>query len=805
MRMELRMRPLVRRVGLLAALCLCAGALILGSYALWFRDQHGAPDPRSYDDPTARASAVSYARQVKPLLEKRCVVCHACYDAPCQLKLGSFPGIARGLSAQRVYDGERLVEAPPTRLFVDAQKPSQWRQKGFSPVLNEYRDTPGENRALSLIARVLALKQAQPQPASGHPFPAGGLVSETLDFSIDRAQSCPKIETFELYEKTHPLAGMPFGLPAVAPAERDLILTWLEQGAPNDELAALSERDRTEIAAWEQFLNGETAKERLMSRYLYEHLFLAHLYFDETLSGQAFKLVRSSTPPGQPIAVIATRRPFDDPGARVFYRLQREQEPIVAKTHMPYRFDAAKRARLRDLFLAPDYAVDRLPSYAPKLASNGLASFAALPEDSRYRFLLDDAQYFIMTFIKGPVCRGQVALDVIEDRFWVFFFDPVAGVQRDAADVARRALQSMPLPAADGSDSPPLPAAWTGYASREREYQSARALALRAFAAAHGGPALGMIWDGRDDKAAGANPAAALTVMRHLDSATVVRGLVGAPPKTAWLLDYSLFERIYYLLAAGYDPYGNVTHHLYSRLYMDFLRMEGEANFIGFLPSVARKNVLTSWYRDATPDSLAQMRALALDPGVETAIRFHGADPKAEFFMLLEGRLDRVLDRRLSLDSIEAPELRAKIAALAGLRGAALGLLPELSALAVADARGAERFFTLVKDTGHRNVTHLLLERDELAPEDNALTIVPGLIGAYPNAFFRLKETDLPDFASAIAALASEDDYRRLGDRFALRRTDADFWAFSDRLQAAEARRDQSDRGLLDYSRLENR
>ena len=32
-------------------------------------------------------------------------------------------------------------------------------------------------------------------------------------------------------------------------------------------------------------------------------------------------------------------------------------------------------------------------------------------------FLLDEAQFTIMNFIKGPVCRGNVALSVIQDRF----------------------------------------------------------------------------------------------------------------------------------------------------------------------------------------------------------------------------------------------------------------------------------------------------------------------------------------------------------------------------------------------------
>ncbi len=106
---------------------------------------------------------------------------------------------------------------------------------------------------------------------------------------------------------------------------------------------------------------------------------------------------------------------------------------------------------------------------------------------------------------------------------------------------------------------------------------------------------LSLIWDGD-----GRNPNAALTVFRHFDNASVVKGLVGEPPKTAWVLGYPLFERIYYLLVAGYDPYGNLAHQLDSRLYMDFMRMEGESNFLLFLPKAARQPTRDHWYRGAS-------------------------------------------------------------------------------------------------------------------------------------------------------------------------------------------------------------
>ena len=109
--------------------------------------------------------------------------------------------------------------------------------------MNEYKNTPEQNRSASLIYRVLALKQAHPQPSAG-------LAPDVLDFGLDRKQSCPRIEIFDLYEKAHPLAGMPFGLPGIDPADQEQIIRWIEQGAPDEGPTRLSAREEAEIAAW---------------------------------------------------------------------------------------------------------------------------------------------------------------------------------------------------------------------------------------------------------------------------------------------------------------------------------------------------------------------------------------------------------------------------------------------------------------------------------------------------------------------------------------------------------------------------
>jgi len=778
------------RVRLIWALILVAGCVAYGRYEL--DERYGQADPARYDRVPAGDPSVDFWRDVKPVLDSRCVVCHGCYDAPCQIKLGAWEGIARGGSTATVYDGGRLLEAPPTRLFIDAQLPSEWRKKGFYPILNERTPTQENNLALSVLYRSLEMKRA-------HPLPKEAVLPKPFNFSLDRTQSCPRFEQFEAYEREFPHAGMPYGLPGLDQRELDTVTRWLAAGAPYEGPAALPANVTRDVQAWEAFLNGDSPKERLMSRYLYEHLFLGFLYFEADKERRSFRIVRSATPPGEPVALIATRRPYDDPGVpRVYYRLVPERETIVAKTHMPYALSPGRMAKFRIWFLVAPYEVSALPSYAVEVSSNPFVAFSAIPADSRYRFMLDEAQYFIMNFIKGPVCRGQLAVDVIEDRFWVFFVDPESGASEASAELIARQSSDLRLPAEWGSDAPLL-RPWLEYADLETKYLQAKTRILdQTFA----GPAkveLALVWDGD-----GRNPNAALTVFRHFGNASVVKGLVGEPPKTAWVIGYPLFERIYYLLAAGYDVYGNVGHQLASRLYMDFLRMEGEFNFLVFLPQAAREPTRDYWYRGASSDVKDYVYGRKAYFDRETGIVYHTADPQRELYGMLRARLAPVLAPRFDLSTVADEALRRDLQALATVRGASTAWLPEAVFVRVDDPPRPPQWVTLLRNTAHSNVSHLS-EKSELLPAENTLTVVPGFIGAYPNAIYRVPRADLAVLAAAIRGLASEDDYRKLADRFAIRRTDTRFWSYSDAVHAAYRRWAPVEAALFDYNRFENR
>ena len=754
-------------------------------------------EPPAPPPSTAGIESVDYWRDVQPIFERRCALCHGCYDAPCQLNLTAYEGLARGANKKPVYDATRLITTEPTRLFDDAQSVPAWRKRQFFPIVKEQTSVTEEARRAGVLARMLMLKRT-------HPLPPQPLLPETFDLSLDRQQQCPTESQFESFSTKYPLWGMPYGLPGVTDQEHQTLMRWIEQGAPYREPDPVSPVWSEQVEMWEAFLNGDSPKHRLMSRYLYEHLHLTHLYFDELPDRQWFRLVRSRSAPGQPIDLIATRRPYDDPGVpRVYYRLQPERGSILAKTHIPYALSSSRKQRYTELFLNAPYDVTALPGYEASVASNPFVAFRDLPVRSRYRFLLDDALAFVMQFIKGPVCRGQVALTVIEDRFWIFFVDPDSAALDKHEEFLAHTSQHLYLPTDEGTTRIGL-LSWLKYSRMQDEFLKDKQAYLENLKIQDEAATLAFIWNG-----GGENLNAALTVFRHADSASVVQGLVGDDPKTAWLLSYDLFERIYYLLVAGFDVYGFQGHQLDTRLYMDFLRMEGESNFLLLLPSQERERERDFWYRDAHQSVKDYVYGRHIRVKQESGITYKTNQPKRELFDLLRERLTGALNQAYNVQGEPEAELRAQLQALAQIHGKALQWLPEVAVLTITSGKGREdgqdHVFTLLHDNGFSNIASLFNQQSRRLPDEDGLTVARGLIGAYPNAFYRVEQAALPEFTAAVAGLTSEADYRKLAERFAVRRTNQDFWRHSDVVHDAYRRIDPIDSGLLDYNRLENR
>ena len=752
---------------------------------------------------------ISYIDEVAPVLGRRCVVCHGCYDAPCQLKLSSPEGILRGASPEVVYNGARFSTMAPTRLYIDAKGSDEWRDKGFHNVLNEGATDKLSNLENSVLYKMLRLKQLNPQARAG-------MLHQDFDLSLGRKQSCTVAEDFDKYEKKFPKQGMPFGMPNMDDGEYRTVVQWLAQGSPMPEPPVASAVAAKQITQWESFLNGDSNKQRLVSRYLYEHLFAGHMQFEGTDKREFYRLVRSSTAPGQAVNEIATVRPYDNPGDVYYYRLLRYPAQIVAKSHQVYQLSEARLKRLKSLFMEPEYVVGPMPSWEAKVASNPFKAFREIPARSRYQFLLDDAGFFIEGFIKGPVCRGMIALNVIEDRFWVTFVNPEFDPSLQDPAFLDEMASYLELPSSQGGGVRLL-GAWKEYLKLEQSYAQARFEYVDTLDQYQLTESTDYLWDGD-----GHNPNAALTIYRHFDSASVAQGLLGDYPETAWVIDYPMLERIHYLLVAGFNVFGNLKHQLNTRLYMDFLRMEGEDAFLTFLPSKQRGEIRASWYKGMREGRTNDLGDSEEWLSRDVVVGYQTDDPQRELYQAMMRHLAPVIktsdvinrcEKRPCYDENASADKRvadSAMSVIAGIKGKVLIAFPDVAFVRVRLGGDADQdlAYTIIRDKAYKNVTSIFQDEDDNIHRDyqyDALTVLDHLEGSYPNFFFEIDLEEVDLFAERYASLLNIDDYEKFVALYGVRRTNPGFWKTADWFQDAALRQEPSQSGLFDLNRYQNR
>ncbi|WP_422909319.1 fatty acid cis/trans isomerase [Pseudomonas sp. MAC6] len=739
------------------------------------------------------AQPVSYSRDVQPIFTKNCVACHACYDAPCQLNLGSAAGAERGASKAAVYNGTRTQAQATTRLFLDAHDQAAWRRKGFTSVL----DAQGSQAAL--MARMLELGHQQPLAANSK-LPA------QLDISINRANQCPLPQEFAEFARKNPQAGMPFAVTGLTEADYQTLQAWIEQGAPVDQQALqASATEAQQVATWEAFMNAPGAREALVSRWLYEHLFLAHLHFAGGEPGHFFQMVRSRTPSGQPVDVIATRRPNDDPGTEFYYRLIPVQGVIVHKTHITYGLSAAKLARVKELFFASDWQADAVPGYGLQRRANPFETFAAIPAQARYQFMLDNAEYFVRTFIRGPVCRGQIATDVIRDNFWALFQDPQHDLYITDAEYREEATALLAMPGQlDGITD--LPGLWRSYRDKRNAYE---ALRMQRYADAPA-PSWSHIWAGNDN--------ALLSIFRQHDSASVRKGLIGEVPQTLWWMDYPLLERTYYQLVVNFDVFGNVSHQAQTRLYFDLIRNGAEVNFLRLMPAESRKSYLDDWYQSSGKLKI-WLDYQAIDSDSPSALHLIAGDPKRSFVETLLERygslnarpdpINRCTGAHCHRSGITAELQRAEqsLSRLTGKPGGTLKVinqLPEATLLRVELTDGQREVYSLLRNRAHSNVAFMLGEELRYQPALDTLTVYPGVLSSYPNFIFNVPAEQVADFVAALEQTRDQSAFEKVVERWGIRRTHPEFWRYFHDMSAYIQQTEPVEAGVLDMNRYEN-
>ena len=774
------------------------GLLSILSLSLFIGCSSPIPEPIKV---TITSKKISYLDDVKPILDKRCVSCHSCYNSPCQSKLSSFEGVDRGASKKAVYDAIRLNAMEPTRLFIDAKNTNEWRDKEFFSVTQNLDANTSYND--SIMMHMLEDKKKNPEVIGSYRPEYDELV-------------CPK-DTQEMgdYIDDKPNHGMPYGFPAIKDSEHKTLSQWLFQGAKGpsakeqEKISSPSKEAALEIKKWEDFLNTQDAKHSVTARYLYEHLYLAHWSF-KSAPTEFYEIIRSKTPAPQEIDSIATVRVFDDPKVdKFYYRLQRIHSTIVHKTHMVVKFDDEKLQRIKELFITPRW--DKEPyylDYSVKKSANPFISFEQIPAKSRYQFLLNNSHFMMMTFIRGPVCRGQMAVNVIHDHFWVMFKNPEYDLSVQNPEFLKSQFKNLSMPI-ESSEQSLLKIFSDKYRDKDKQYINAK---VKAYEELHpNGHNLESIW--RGDRA---EDSPILTIYRHFDNASIHHGAIGELPRTLWVVDFPILEKIYYSLVAGYDVFGNLSHQSNVRRYTDFLRFEAELDFLAYMPVEDRMRLLKSWYIDT---DIVQEGIKLFNKNSQ--IDFNTIYPKNEFIEkvinehILKSTNIHFDDINYFKSDSRAPKMPKEFTNIEDIKNGFRALTAPGTEfikyvtdddvnnmlIRIKISKNKDFVGSMVVNRWHDNVNSQFSEEDTLNSELDTLDFIPYSIGSYPNALIVIEYEELPEFFDLVQNYEDTDTYNLKIEKFLTRRGDKDFWEVFDWFQDDFTQKKPIKSGLYDLNR----
>jgi hypothetical protein len=761
-------------VGLIILLAVSSIAIMIW----WMADSTTTWKPFVFDLPTFPEETGFddgfYLNQIQPILDRRCIACHGCLDSPCLLKMTSYGGLLRGGRAQNP-DANHLFTKAPIRLN-DAPSLTAWRKRGFCTVIDQ-QGPPEERPSRSVLYRMLAAGAERNRP--GFPLPLLETVYQKADAHI-----CPCAQKIDDYLSKRPAAGMPFGFPAISQEELGIFSRWIVAGAPGPSAAEMASKRTTAqpeiIQRWETFLNQDDERAPLVSRYIYEHIFLATLAFEEA-PGEFYRLVRSATPPTKkngkahssapPIREIVTARPLDSPYIdgidKFYYRLRKVTSSYVQKSFFVWLLNEQSRSRLDELFFKTAWPLLEYahPGYG---SHNPFFIFQAIPARSRSLFLLENSKLISSGMIRGPVCVGNIATYAIKDYFWVFFVNP------------------------DSDPSVKFPklglTSWNDFMSYEiwknADYEAAYAKTLNRYKP--NGYTISDVWDG--DKS---NKNAWLTILRNETNATVMHGRKGGTPATFWLIDYSGFERLYYSLVAKYTYWGDVEEKLATWEFMGYLRQEFEDNFLRLLPDHDRKEYRLKWTKGVGQELLFTMPF----PGEarKSAVPVDDLDPVSGVLTLLQRHLtEKVSGPPDMLNATETPQVSLSkplkttsdwVAAASTLtmktHQSFTRFLPSVTFLRL-DLADHSESYTLIANRSYAFNDVVFDENSARQPELDTLSVYQGLVGDFPNLLVRTSIEKAPEFLAGLQAVASEKQWRNWRNKYGTLRNDAEFWPLFD-------------------------
>jgi len=193
-----------------------------------------------------------------------------------------------------------------------------------------------------------------------------------------------------------------------------------------------------------------------------------------------------------------------------------------------------------------------------------------------------------------------------------------------------------------------------------------------------------------------------------------------------WIIDYPLLERIHYLLVAGFNIYGNIGHQLSTRIFMDFLRMEGEDHFLAFLPVEQRKIIRDSWYQGMRTELDTLFKAPMDWLKVESVTGYQTNNAKSELHQHINQRIgtllrdadninhcgnkdcSKIINTDPDIVSVKS-KVNNAMQKLSNINGRKLHNFPEVSFVQITTDDPNQSFsYSLIRNKAYKNVTSLL-------------------------------------------------------------------------------------------------
>ncbi|MGZ3789405.1 MAG: fatty acid cis/trans isomerase [Bacteriovorax sp.] len=711
-----------------------------------------------------------FVSKVQPLLAKRCVACHSCYEAPCLMHLTSYEGIQRGLTKHEKFEvvndlpANRLKDAP---LYMGENNTPRWDQpewtkRYFAPVLQA-----GSNGQIDMDKSILALALMQGK-------------ANTSGFSLDQSLYPPtrtcsqKPEDLKSVYQKYPQSGMPYALPSLEDSEYQVLNEWMQKGAPGPTMETKlvwNQPSRPDlIVKFESFFNATSPKEKLSMRYIYEHSFMTHIHFKGTPHDEFYELIRASNSSGDPKEVV-TEKSNDPTPVPFVYRLRRIHDVIVRKTHGLWDLDEGSLAEWKALFLEPTWPNESniqayIDSLGPKDRQDPMKYFAPIPETARYTFMVKNAEMLVGEVVRSPSCSGKIATLAIKDHFWVLFMTPEASEKylqkkRAAGPLKENVLSKL----TNKIDIVPA-----------------------------------------DEK--NVDPHMSLSLFRHLSNVTVHKGLWGGTPQNIWLMDYDNYEDLYYNLVVNYRPWAKLAHQVLTWQHMVYNRKEAETRFIDYFLSDDKDcKKCKKWFWERWEKGVYDRDA---NEQAKMDTTFKRA--KEKIISAMDDRSGTKVDQ-LNDDSKKTTDnpdtmlgkWEKQMLELTHKKNVELlRNFPELMYVKLVDETGKERVYSLVINRSYTTNNSMAVGAVDqnliFLPEENQLVMMKGLIGNHPNLFVTLKMDNAFEFADKIKNIRSQQDWTAFRDQYAIHRNDVDFWKIYDEFIEWQRRDDPLSAGVIDLN-----